>query len=123
MKHGPKGNSIQGLHVGLLVRKRMFESGINKARLARRVNRNSTVVKRTLESSSMQAYLIWELSVALNHNFFADLAAQFDGTAPATTDRNTSTTTTEMQRLREENAQLRTERDYLRKAIDMITPK
>ena len=122
IKQGPRGNTIPTLDIGKIVRKRMFETGMNRSRLARKMGRNAGGLSDRIYSSSMQAYLIWELSVALNHNFFADLAAQFDGTAPATTAKNTSTPT-ELQQLREENAQLRTERDYLRKAIDMITPK
>lgn len=118
----PKGNRIAGLNVGAMLLQTLHRKRVTHAVLGRRLGRDQSMIGDLLTRSSMQAYLIWELSVALNHNFFADLAAQFDGTAPATTDKNTSTTT-EMQRLREENAQLRTERDYLRKAIDMITPK
>ncbi len=120
-KQGPRGNTIQTLDIGKMVRKRMFDTGMNRSRLARKMGRNAGGLSDRIYSSSIQAYLIWELGVALNHNFFADLAAQFEGTAPTQTD--STNPTTELQQLREENAQLRTERDYLRKAIDMISPK
>jgi len=73
IKQGPRGNTIPTLDIGKIVRKRMFDTGMNRSRLARKMGRNANGLSDRLYSSSMQAYLIWELSVALNHNFFADL--------------------------------------------------
>ncbi len=115
----PKGNTIVGLDVGKLVRQRMFDKGMNRARLARAMNRNATGMSARIYSSSMQAYLIWELSIALKHNFFADLAHQLD----AATEGKLEQHHTELQQLQEAYNRLQEERDYLRKAIDMMQGK
>jgi hypothetical protein len=115
----PKGNTIVGLDVGKLVRQCMFDRGMNRARLARAMNRNATGMSARIYSSSMQAYLIWELSIALKHNFFADLAHQLD----AATEGKLEQQHTELDALKLEYQSLKEERDYLRKAIDMMSPK
>jgi len=117
MKKGPKGNNISGLHVGLMVRKRMFAAGINKARLARKLNRGGATLKRSLMASTMQAYLIWELSVALKHNFFADLAAQVDAATEGSLQEGKVT----IEALQAELKQLREERDILMRVVEKMS--
>lgn len=97
----------------------MFEQGINKARLSRKLGRNGSTVKGIIYRSSMQCYLLWELSVALNHNFFADLAQQLN----AATEGKLEQQQTELQQLKQELQRTTEERDYLRKAVDMLNPK
>lgn len=110
-----KGNTIGVLDVGKTVRSIMFERGINKARLSRILGRDAAGVRGMIQRTSMQTYLVWELSVALKHNFFSDLAAQF-ATA-------TGIGATEIEQLRHELERTREERDYLRKALDMLNPR
>ena len=94
----------------------MFEKGMNKARLARAVTRTGPVLKRIIFSPSFQTYIVWELSVALGHNFFTDLAQQLD----AATEGKLEAQTTELDTLKLEYARLKEERDYLRKAVDLL---
>lgn len=116
MKFGPKGNDVANLNVGKLVKQTMFDKGVNKARLSRRLNRNSSGIKRMIDNHSIQTYLVWELSVALGHNFFTDLAQQLD----AATEGKLEQQTTELDELKQEYARLKEERDYLRKAVDLL---
>jgi len=112
-----KGNTIAELDAGKLVRGVMFEKGVNKARLARKLQRSGTSIKGTIYNSSMQCYLLWEFSVALNHNFFSDLAAQLN----AATEGKLEQQQTELEQLKLEYQRLKEERDYLRKAVDLIS--
>lgn len=95
----------------------MFERGINKAKLSRKLERNGSTIKGIIYRSSMQCYLLWELSVALNHNFFSDLAAQLN----AATEGKLEQQQTELEQLKLEYQRLKDERDYLRKAVDLIS--
>jgi hypothetical protein len=55
--------------------------------------------------------------VALRHNFFADLAHQLD----AATEGRLDSEQTELQQLQADYERLKEERDYLRKALDLIS--
>ena len=114
-----KGNTIEQLDIGKLVRQVMYEQGMTKARLARKIDRSASVTKRVIYSSSFQTYLVWELSVALNHNFFTDLAQQLD----TATEGKLQAQQTELQQLKLEHAKLQEEHAYLKKAIDLLGDK
>jgi hypothetical protein len=114
-----KGNTIAELDAGKLVRRVMFEKGMNKARLARKLGRSGTSIKGTIYNSSMQCYLLWELSVALNHNFFSDLALQLD----AATEGKLEQQQNELELLKAEYQRLKEERDTLRTALNLLAQK
>lgn len=111
-----KGNPIKGLNTGSMILKVRQEKRVTHAVLARRIKRAQSTVKRLLNGSSIQTYLVWELSVALKHNFFTDLAQQLD----AATEGKLEAQTTELDALKIEYARLKEERDYLRKAVDLL---
>jgi len=115
----PKGNTIEGLHIGRLIERERRRQRITFAVLARRIGRNATTLTRSLERSSIQTYLIWELSVALKHNFFTDLAQQLD----AATEGQLEAQQTELEQLKLEHAKLQEEHAYLKKAIDLLGDK
>jgi plasmid maintenance system antidote protein VapI len=112
----PKGNTIHELNLGKLIRSRQQQQRITHAVLARRLKRDQSAIKRMLNNTSIQTYLVWELSVALGHNFFTDLAQQLD----AATEGRLEKQTTELDELKLEYARLKEERDYLRKAVDLL---
>jgi hypothetical protein len=111
-----KGNTIAQLDIGKLIRRVMFEKGMNKAHTARKLGRTAPVVKKIIYSTSFQTYLVWELSVVLGHNFFTDLAQQLD----AATEGKLKKQTTELDELKQEYTRIKEERDYLRKAVDLL---
>lgn len=102
-----------------MIRTEQRRQRITHALLGRRLHRDQSTIKGFLNKSTLQTYLVWEMSVALGHNFFADLAQQLN----AATENKLQQDQTELQQLKDENAQLRTERDYLRRAIDLLSQK
>jgi len=112
----PKGNTIPSLNLGTLIRTVQKQERITHAVLARRLKRDQSAIKRILNNSSIQTYLVWELSVALEHNFFTDLAQQLDAATEGKLERQTL----ELDELKQEYARLKEERDYLRKAVDLL---
>jgi len=114
-----KGNRIAGLDTGNMVRSKMWGQRMTHAMLARKMQRGQSTVKGIIHNTSMQCYLLWELSVALRHNFFSDLARQLD----AATEGKLEQERTELQQLQEDYQRVKEERDYLRRAIDLLNPK
>lgn len=113
----PKGNTIPGLDVGQMIRGKQQQKRVTHAVLGRRLDRNQSAIKRILYNSSIQTYLVWELSVSLKHNFFTDLSQQLD----AATEGKLEKQVTELDELKLEYARVKEERDYMRKALDLLT--
>jgi len=109
-------NNVAGLNTGLMFDNIRRAQRVTHAVLARRTKRSQPTVKNLLKGTSTQTHIVWEFSVALKHNFFADLARQLDAATEGRLDQEL----TELQQVREECQRLREERDYLRKAIDVI---
>ena len=63
-------------NVGNMLKNYYSANRVNKAALARRINRTSTTVQKFHTRRSLQCNVLWDISVALQHNFFADIAAQ-----------------------------------------------
>lgn len=51
-----------------------MERNLSKTDLSRKMGRAHTTIRTMLKSTSHQAYILYQLSVVLNHNFFSDLA-------------------------------------------------
>lgn len=72
----------------------------------------------------MQVYLLWELSLALNYNFIQHLADQLISEAGKTNLVNgNAPDKLKIETLEKELAQMREERDYLKKMIDILAKK
>jgi hypothetical protein len=112
-----KDRAVPALQVGHMVKAKMATYRVSLAWLGRKLNRNPRTLARSLSGNSMQAYLIWELSIALRHNFFSDLARQLD----AATEGKLEQQHTALQQLQADYERLKEERDYLRKALDLIS--
>lgn len=67
-------------HIGNLLRAYYKTNRINKAGLARVMSRSRSTVQDYEDRSSLQCNVLWDISVAVEHNFFADLAAQLPQT-------------------------------------------
>ena len=111
---------IVNLDTSLMLKELLQKRRVTHAVLARRMKRSQPTIKGLLERRSIQTYILWELSVALKHNFFTDLAAQLNAATDGALTRQHSETEQRMEQLQKENAQLKAERDYLRKALDLI---
>lgn len=99
-------------HLGNLLKTYYKINRINKSGLARAMNRSRATVQDYEERKSLQCNVLWDICVAVEHNFFADLAAQL----PQTYTTNVPEDTTQAQRiaqLEEENRILKTKVDTL----------
>jgi len=63
-----------GINFGALLEAYFKKNRIFKSALARKINRNDSVIAAYQKRPSMQSSIIEELSHAMKHNFFADLA-------------------------------------------------
>jgi len=62
-------------HNGKLLANYIQNNKINRAELARKLNKSNTSVYQYAESPSLQMHVLWKVSLALNHNFVAELGA------------------------------------------------
>jgi len=67
-------------HLGNMLKAFYNERKVNRAALARAINRAKPTVHEYESRDSLQCKVVWDISVALQHNFFADLAAQLPQT-------------------------------------------
>jgi hypothetical protein len=60
-----------------MVEKVMNEKGVNNTVVSEKISRSRTGVARYKLEPSLQGRILWKLGLVLQHNFFADLSAQF----------------------------------------------
>lgn len=106
-------------HIGKLLDTYYKKNRVNKAGLARVLNRNRSSVQNYEQSKSLQCSVLWNISLALQHNFFADLAAQLPSTFTTNAPDPTLALQEELEQLREENnileGKLETLKEVMRK--------
>lgn len=64
-------------HIGDLVRKRMELQHLTIAEMARRLNVADTGFAAYLKRPSIQYGILWKIGLAMEYNFFGDIAMQF----------------------------------------------
>lgn len=99
-----------GNMLGMYFKKR----DINKSSLGRKLGLKRSTVTNYEERSSLQARIIWDLSEALEHNFFADIAAQLP---PTYTTIQPEFIAQRIAQLEEENEMLKTKVETLMAVI------
>lgn len=62
--------------VGEMLKARIKKRKIYKSALARHLKRSPVSIQNYTKNPSMQTALLWQISLALKHNFFADMADQ-----------------------------------------------
>ena len=62
------------LHTGELITTFFKEKRVRISPLARIMNRKFDAIKQYQKNASIQSAILWEISVALKHNFFQDIA-------------------------------------------------
>ena len=93
---------VKAPNIGSMLRTHYNNRKINRATLARKLNLHRVTVAKYDARTSLQVRILWDVAVALQHNFFADIAAQL----PQTYTTNIPEDTTQTQRiahLEEEN--------------------
>ncbi len=120
LKMAAKGNQINELHVGKLIDGVRRRKRVTYAALARLTGRTIGAISTAMKRSSMQAYMIWEFSEALKHDFFADLTNLLQQHSQKELDTPNGHAQEQLQQLQTENQRLSQELYYLRKAVDMM---
>lgn len=103
-------------HIGNLLKTFFRARRTRKAVLARLMKRKASAISKFQKKESVQVYILWELSHHLQHNFFADLAAElpaeFTSNVPIDTRKDEKN-----ERLREENRLLQAQLDALKQVL------
>lgn len=60
-------------HMGTLVKTRVRQKGISNAVLARKLNVTPIGITRYFDRGSLQAGILWNISVAIGYNLFAEM--------------------------------------------------
>ncbi len=63
-------------HLGKLVKDHITKHKVYRSSLSRYMERQPSTIEYYLKKPTLQTAILWELSTALKHNFFMDLAAQ-----------------------------------------------
>ena len=103
--------------VGKVIRTHIKKRRISKAALSRNVNHNHQALHSILQRHSLQLQTLWELCVAMRHNFLLDLAAQLPADFTTHAPDPTLAQQEELEQLREENKILSAKLEELRNAI------
>jgi hypothetical protein len=106
-----------GLNTGALLKQVLKIRRITHAALARAVNRSQSNISVILGERSTQAYILWEMSIALRHNLFTDIAAQLDAATEGRLQEGKPT----VEALQAELAQVREERDTLMRVVEKLS--
>ena len=103
--------------VGKVIRTHIKKRRISKAALSRNVNHNHQALHSILQRHSLQLQTLWELSVAMRHNFLLDLAAQLPADFTTNAPDPTLALQEELAQLREENIRLTTQVETLKEVM------
>lgn len=88
-----------------------------KATLSKIMGKSSNSIMRYQKQDSVTCRILWHLSLGLNHNFFADLAAQLPADFTTYAPDPTLALQEELEQLREENKLLRTQVETLKEVM------
>jgi transcriptional regulator with XRE-family HTH domain len=77
-------------HTGEMLKALYKKRRIRKAALARKINRRASTLASFAKNHTIQTAVLWELSHALKHNFFADIAAQLPAEYATNVEANTT---------------------------------
>lgn len=69
-------NTNHAPHIGKAFRAHIKKKHLKVGTVAHNIHREVNTVRAYYKRHSMQTSILWELSLALKHNFFADIAAQ-----------------------------------------------
>lgn len=108
---------IEFPHLGRMLGAFYKTRHVNKAALARVLQKARPTVHKYHKRSTLQCKLLWDISVALQHNFFADLAAQLPKDYTTHAPDSTAPLQERIAILEEENKLLASKLEELRAAV------
>ena len=107
-----KQKVLQQPHIGKMLKSFYLARKVNKSGLARDISKSKATVQTYETRASLPCRVLWDISVAVRHNFFADIAAQL----PQTFTTNQPEDTTQAQRI----AQLEEEVKILTGQLELL---
>ena len=78
LNRGKKKTDMMTVNIGELLQKVINERKLQKSAIARKIDRANGAVNPLLRRPSMQTYLLWEISEAIEYNFFHEIAQALD---------------------------------------------
>ena len=118
-----KNPLVTGIHIGKLVAEKIKQQRLSNAAVGRMVSRNEATVSTFQKKPSLQAYILWELSIALGYNFFHHLSEQLITKAGEKIVSGNPTDKMMITALQQEVQRVTEERDYLKKVINILDKK
>ncbi|HUM53182.1 MAG TPA: hypothetical protein PK431_15255 [Chitinophagales bacterium] len=104
--------NLGDFHFGNILKNYIDTKKISKAALARKIKRKDGNILHYQKSATLQISIVHELSHALKHNFFMDIAMQLPPTYTVTAPPDTSKDE-RIAQLEQENAILKAEKQVL----------
>ncbi|MBW2936676.1 hypothetical protein KXJ69_01075 [Aureisphaera sp. CAU 1614] len=108
---------IASPHIGNMLQNRIKLRRISKAALSRNAGRTPQTIQRYLKRPSLQFSILWELCVAMQHNFLLDLAAQLPADFTTYAPDPTLALQEALEQQKEENTILHAKLEELRSAF------
>ena len=99
-KHKPVNTAL--LHTGQLLKQRLREQGLSAAELGRRLGRGRETIRRFFKNPTIQTSILLEISIALQYNFFKEVAALLPPDMPPAPPDNTTTLQQQITQLQQE---------------------
>ena len=113
-KRGKKNSLIADVHTGNLVSEKIKQLRLSNAEVARKISRPRSAISPLLKRPSMQCYLLWELSIALDYDFFDVLSAKL---SEKTAGKIFSVTKQKISSLEKEIETLKKENEFLKEIV------
>lgn len=104
-------------HIGNALQAYFERHRTYQAALARAINRKPKTLYQYKKNHSMQAAILWELSHALKHNFFADIASELPTTFTRNSEAIPPDNEAQIANLEAELSRLQIQNDLLLKII------
>lgn len=105
-------------HIGGLLQTYITKNNTPQSALARAIHREPRTIVKYKKNHSLQAAILWELSHALKHNFFADLAAALPNTFTRIGDDVPEPKDVAIAALQAEVARLQQDKELLMRIVD-----
>ncbi len=113
MKRGKKNSDVMTINVGIMIAEKIKEQKIYKTDIAKKMGRQETAMIPILKRPSVQTYLLWEISEAIGHNFFHEIAEALD-------EKTKDTLTNGKQKEKQKIAELEKENEKLKLEVEIL---
>ncbi len=114
-KRGKKNPEAIGVDIGSMLTEKLKEFHLTNAEVGRRINRPHSSLYPLRRQPSMQAYMLWEISIAMNYDFFAAISSELQQKHPLIKSEHAA-----IAALQKELAEVKQERDTLKKVVELL---